>query len=116
MRKVLPMAAGVSNVCLRDTWMDGGAGDHVLEYIRGASTGPSLPLVLSPTTVGRQLNVGVTYRVAGFSSQKIRGIMEMLRDELEHPAQRPGRSRNAGRRLGDPAPLRRTLEEAPAAA
>jgi hypothetical protein len=116
MRKVLPMAAGVTNVCLRNTWMNGCGADHVLEYIRGASTGPSLPLVLSPTTMGQELNVGVSYRAAGFPSQKIRGIMEMLLDQLEHPEQSRERSRIHGRRVGHPARLRQALEPAPAAA
>jgi hypothetical protein len=117
MRKVLPMAAGVSNVCLRNTWMDGCGANHVLEYIRGASTGPSLPLVLSPTTLGQQLNVGVSYRVAGFATQKIHGIMEMLLDQLEHPDHGKGRGRVLGRRSDrHVTPLRRSLEQSPAAA
>jgi hypothetical protein len=117
MRNVLPMAAGVSNVCLRNTWMNGCGANHVLEYIRGASTGPALPLVLSPTTLGQQLNVGVTYRTAGFSTEKINGIMEMLLDQLEHPQQGRGGRGVFGRRPDRTVmPLRRTPEPAPAAA
>ena len=83
----------------------------------GVSTGPSLPLVLSPTTLGQQLNVGVSYRVAGFSSQKIHGIMEMLLDQLEHPDHGKGRGRVLGRRSDcHVTPLRRSLEQSPAAA
>jgi hypothetical protein len=86
MRKVIPMAAGVTNVCLRNTWMNqAAAANQILDYSRGAPTGPSLPLTLSPTTVGHEMNVGVTYRTAGFSSQKMNGIMQMLLDQLEHP-------------------------------
>ena len=96
MRKTLPMTAGVSNVVIRNGWLnDSGAGD-VAEYIRGASTGPILPLVLSPTTLGEEMNVGVSYRTAGFSRQKIAGVMDMFMDQIEHPAgTRP--KGNAGR-------------------
>jgi hypothetical protein len=86
MRKTLPMTAGVSNVVVRSGWLnDSGAGD-VAEYIRGASTDPILPLVLSPTTLGEEMNVGVSYRTAGFSRQKIAGVMGMFMDQIEHPA------------------------------
>jgi len=90
MRRALPMAAGVTNVYLRDSWMERYGTGRILEYFRGASTGPSLPLVLSPTTVGQQLNIGVSYRIAGFSSKKIGGIMEMVLDQLQHPESHVG--------------------------
>ena len=79
------MTAGVSNVVVRDDWMTRSRDGCVAEYIRGVSTGPILPLVLTPTTVRDELNVGVTYRIAGFSRQKIDGIMEMFMDQIEHP-------------------------------
>jgi NRPS condensation-like uncharacterized protein len=90
MRKVLPVAAGITNVYLRDSWMERYGAGRILEYFRGASTGPSVPLVLSPTTVGQQLNVGVSYRIAGFSSKKINGLMESLLDQLQHPESHTG--------------------------
>ena len=82
-RKTLPMTAGVSNVVVRDDWMARSRSGHVAEYIRGVSTGPILPLVLTPTTLGEELNGGVTYRTAGFTHQKIDGIMEMFMDQIE---------------------------------
>ena len=33
---------------------------------RVSPTGPTLPLVVTPTTMGDELNVGVTYRATGF--------------------------------------------------
>ena len=86
MRKTLPMTAGVSNVVVRDGWMSTSGAGCIAEYIRGASTGPILPLVLSPTTLGEEMNVGVSYRIAGFSRQKIDGVMAMFMDQIEHPA------------------------------
>jgi hypothetical protein len=84
MRKSLPMSGGISNVVVRDAWMNENR-DLILDYQRGASTGPSLPIVLSPTTFGDRLNIGVSYRVAGFSCAKIDTLMEMFRDQIEHP-------------------------------
>ena len=84
MRKSLPMSGGMSNVVVRDAWMN----DHrhlILDYHRGVSTGPSTPIVLSPTTFGDHLNVGVSYRIAAFSRPKIDALMEMFRDQIEHP-------------------------------
>ena len=84
MRKSLPMSGGISNVVVRDAWMNENR-DVILDYHRGASTGPSLPIVLSPTTFGDHLNIGVSYRVAGFTRAKIDALMERFRDQIEHP-------------------------------
>jgi hypothetical protein len=84
MRKSLPMSGGVSNVVVRDAWMNQNR-DVILDYHRGVSTGPSVPIVLSPTTFGDHLNIGVSYRIAGFSRAKIDALMDMFRDQIEHP-------------------------------
>lgn len=44
-----------------------------------------LPLVLTPTTMGDQMNIGVTYRAAGFPRAKIDGVMEMFLSQIERP-------------------------------
>lgn len=85
MRSVIPMTGGVSNVVVRDDWMQRDGAGCVAEYLRGVSTGPILPLVLTPTTLGEEMNVGVTYRSAGFSRQKIDGVMSMFLEQIEHP-------------------------------
>ena len=84
LRKSLPMTGGISNVVVRDPWMTRNR-DRILDYSRAATTGPMLPLVLSPTTLGDQLNVAVTYRVAGFSRAKIETVMELFLEQIEHP-------------------------------
>ena len=86
MRKTLPMTAGVSNVVVRDGWISECGAGSITEYLRAVSTGPILPLVLTTTTLGEEMNVGVTYRIAGFSRQKIDGVMERFMDQIEHPA------------------------------
>jgi hypothetical protein len=84
LRKSLPMTAGISNVYLRDPWIEQNR-DRILGYSRGAPTGPNVPLVLAPTTLGEQMNVGVTYRLTGFPRAKIDGVMEIFLDQLENP-------------------------------
>lgn len=82
LRGIMPMTAGVSNVLVRDAWMN----DHrdvILDYSRAASTGPMLPLVLTPTTFGDQMNFGVSYRTAGFTGAKLHGIMTALLEQIE---------------------------------
>jgi hypothetical protein len=74
----------MSNVVVRDAWMNENR-DLILDYCRGVSTGPSAPVVLSPTTLGDHLNIGVSYRIAGFSSDKIGLFMDLFREQIEHP-------------------------------
>ncbi len=83
-RKMLPMSGAISNVVVRDAWMNANR-DVVLDYHRGVPAGPSVPIVLSPTTFRDHLNIGVTYRTMGFSRAKIDALMEMFRDQIEYP-------------------------------
>jgi NRPS condensation-like uncharacterized protein len=82
MRRAMPMTGGISNVRLKDDWTKK-AGDQVLGYSRGVSTGPMLPLVLSPTTVGEEMNLGISYRVTGFTREKIALLIESLLEEIQ---------------------------------
>ncbi|MEN6559125.1 MAG: condensation domain-containing protein [Thermoguttaceae bacterium] len=93
MRTMLPLTGGVSNVLVRDDWMQG----DIVEYARGASTGPILPLVLTPTTWDGEMNVGVSYRIAGFSHQKIDGIVSRFLEQIEQPAGTPSGHRHGVR-------------------
>jgi len=97
MRKVLPLLAGVSNVFLRDTWIERQGATRILDYLRVAPTGPSIPLVLAPTTVAGHMNIGVTYRITGFTRAKIDGILDAFMDQIERADQprKPLRSRPA---------------------
>ena len=82
MRHAMPMTAGISNVRLRDDWTEK-AGGRILGYSRGVSTGPMLPLVLSPTTLGEEMNLGISYRLTGFTREKIDLLVESLLEEIE---------------------------------
>jgi NRPS condensation-like uncharacterized protein len=82
-RRALPLTAGISNVHLRGTWIEQQDEGRILDFSRAVSNGPTLPLVLSPTTIRGQMNIAVSYRVAGFSQFKIDGIMESFVEQLE---------------------------------
>jgi hypothetical protein len=82
-RRALPLTAGISNVYLRGTWIDQQGAGRILDVRRAVSNGPTLPLVVSPTTLGENMNIAVTYRLTGFSQAKIDGIMESFVNQLE---------------------------------
>lgn len=61
-RKEMPMAGGLSNVTLNDTWAARFQPQPLREYIRVSPTGPLVPLVFSTTTLGGSLNLAMTCR------------------------------------------------------
>ena len=95
----MPLTAGISNVVAREAWLT--EATEITEYFRGASTGPMTPLVLSPTTLNGAMNLGVTYRLAGFSQQKLSSLMAQLLEMLEDPVgNRSPRLDRKGRQTG----------------
>jgi hypothetical protein len=82
-RRAMPMTAGLSNVYLKNCWIDQEGAGKILGYRRAVSCGPSLPLVITPTTLGDQLNIAVSYRVTGFSESKIDAVMDSFLEQLE---------------------------------
>ena len=61
-RKRLPLAGGISNVNLNATPLAPWIGRELIDYLRVSPTGPIMPLVFTPTTVGEEINVGLTVR------------------------------------------------------
>ena len=99
MKRAMPLTAGVSNIYFRDALLDHELDRRIIGYIRAASTGPILPLVITPTTINGQLNVGVTYRQTGFS-----------RTDRSRDGSVPG-----GNRVSGPVAARAAWRRAPAA-
>jgi hypothetical protein len=58
---------------LDSTWQPP-AGERPLEYLRAVSTGPATPLVLSVTTVGGGVSLGLSYRTACFSAAEVEQV------------------------------------------
>ncbi len=71
-RKRLPLAAGISNVNLNPTWVSQYHPSPILEYIRVSPTGPMLPLVFTPTTLGQRMHFGLTHRVSVIDEERAR--------------------------------------------
>jgi NRPS condensation-like uncharacterized protein len=80
--KHYPLWGGITNLNLNSVWdpIDQSA---PLDYFRGVSTGPVTPLVLSVTTIGERMNLGVSYRVAVFSSHDVKNLQCRFREHLE---------------------------------
>lgn len=92
-----PLTAGVSNVLVRDPWMGAPDDGPVVDYFRAGPAAPVVPLLITPTTWGHRLNVGVTYRATGFSRAKIDAILRMFLDQLEQAGRHPpGANRDRG--------------------
>ena len=82
-RKRVPLAAGLSNVNLAGTWVTAARGDGLTDYLRASPTGPAMPLVFAPTTLGEGLGVGVTYRPAVLSDAAADAAVAQFRARLE---------------------------------
>ena len=63
-RKELPMAGGLSNVNLNESWAVRYYPSPLLDYVRVSPTGPLVPLVFSTSTLGERLTFAMTYRDA----------------------------------------------------
>jgi NRPS condensation-like uncharacterized protein len=59
--KNYPLWGGITNLNLNPLWPPN-ATTTAFDYFRAVSTGPVTPLVLSITTVGESVNVGISYR------------------------------------------------------
>lgn len=78
-QKHCPLWGGLTNMNLNTLWEDQ-AQDGPLDYLRAVSTGPVTPLVLSVTTVGERVNVGLSYRSTVFSAAEIGQLQSRLTD------------------------------------
>jgi hypothetical protein len=61
-RKEVPLAGGVSNVVMNRSWTINYHPDPIVSYLRVSPTGPMTPIVFTTTTLGSNLQVGMTYR------------------------------------------------------
>jgi hypothetical protein len=81
-QKNYPLWGGLTNMDLNSLW---GApnDDGPMDYFRAVSTGPVTPLVLSVTTVGERVNIGLSYRSTVFSPESIENVQNYLMHHLE---------------------------------
>jgi hypothetical protein len=81
-RKRLPLAAGISNINLNRTWVADYHPAPILDYIRVSPTGPMLPVVFTPTTLGNRLHFGLTHRVSVLPEDIAAQCADMFADRL----------------------------------
>jgi hypothetical protein len=86
-RKHMPLAGGISNVNLNQTWAAKYYPDVIKEYVRVSPTGPMVPLVFTTTTLGDELMFGLTYRAALFSEETADKIAATFLSRLEQLAE-----------------------------
>jgi NRPS condensation-like uncharacterized protein len=80
--KNYPLCGGITNMNVNSLWEQRGSG-AVLDYFRGVSTGPVTPLVLSVTTFGDRVNIGLSYRPTVFSRNDIENLQRRFREHLD---------------------------------
>lgn len=71
-QKHYPLWGGLTNMNLNSLWTQ--TEGQTVDYFRAVSTGPVTPLVLSVTTIGDKLNIGLTFRITVFSTPAIETI------------------------------------------
>ena len=81
-RKRCPLAAGVSNVNLNRDWPSCVHPSPLLRYSRVSPTGPMLPIVFTPTTLGRSLEIGFTYRTGDVGEAVAQNVFDAFVSRL----------------------------------
>jgi NRPS condensation-like uncharacterized protein len=81
-RRRMPVAAGISNVNMNRHF----AGQHhpspILDYVRVAPTGPMLPLLVTTTTLGANLNFTLTRQRSAIDDAAAQKIVEFISNHL----------------------------------
>ncbi len=80
-QKHYPLWGGVTNMNLNSLWPPR-AGERPVDYVRGVSTGPVTPLVLSFSTVGTVANIGLSYRSTVYSKTGIDEFIDFFRGAI----------------------------------
>ena len=79
--KYHPAFAGLTPLNVNHLRRRGASSDG--DYLRGASTGPMSAMVISVTTSGAAMRVGITYRRTALSRSEMDGIVGKLMEQLE---------------------------------
>jgi hypothetical protein len=87
-QKHCPLWGGITNMNLNTLWEEPAQGGPP-DYLRGVSTGPVAPLVLSVTTTGDRVNIGLSYRTTVFSASDIGQVQRRLLEGVATLAPRP---------------------------
>jgi len=80
--KNYPVGAGVSSLNVDALWHQAGAGSAPM-YVRGVPTGPLSPIVVSVTTSGERMCVGISYRTSAVSHEEATALGHDLVTRIE---------------------------------
>src|SRR5690606_4736759 len=86
-RKHMPLVGGISNVNMNRTWAAAQHPDRILRYVRASPTGPMIPVAFTPTTLGDDLHLALTYRAAILDAAAAGLMMDGLIRRLEQCAE-----------------------------
>ena len=81
-RKEMPMAGGLSNVNLNESWAAHYFPDPLRGYLRVSPSGPLVPLVFSTTTLGSRLSIALTCREALLPANQANAMADLLVSRL----------------------------------
>ena len=81
-RKNYPLWGGITNLNLNLLWPHSEESPP-LDYFRAVSTGPVTPVVLSATTAGDAVNLGVSYRTSFFSETEMGQLKNVFLEQVE---------------------------------
>jgi hypothetical protein len=82
-RKRAATAAGISNVNLNRDWPASYHPSPLRQYVRVSPVGPMVPVVFTPTTLGRQLNFGLTCRQSVIPQERASALAGAFLRELQ---------------------------------
>ncbi|MGN6625219.1 MAG: hypothetical protein ACTHLN_01250 [Tepidisphaeraceae bacterium] len=81
-RKRFPLAGGLSSVNLGSEWSQDLHPAPVALYHRVSPTGPLMPIVFTPTTLGNRLSLCCTYRTALLTPDQIERVIAQFTERL----------------------------------
>lgn len=78
-----PLWGGITNMNLNALWTADRA-SRPADYFRAVSTGPVTPMVLSATTYGDHMHIGLSYRPAVFAPEEVQQVLSGLNRQFNH--------------------------------
>ena len=82
-RRRFPLVGGLSSVNMTPGWAGDAHPSPVSAYHRVSPTGPMLPLVLTPTTLGQNLRVCCTFKPALMSEHRAGQLVDAFFEKLQ---------------------------------
>lgn len=82
-RDRMPVSAGISNVNMNREWTVAFHPATVIDYYRVAPPGPMLPMIVSPTTLGRKMQFLLTRQIEQIDDSSASRIVDFVTNRLQ---------------------------------